>query len=67
MIYATHIHELVESAPSVNTDKNAKSKVDFLSVEYYGGRRSYKIARSKCDYGSAAMDIFEKYSMEFLL
>lgn len=67
LIYATHIHELVESAPSVNTDKNAKSKVDFLSVEYYGGRRSYKIARSKCDYGSAAMDIFEKYSMEFLL
>lgn len=67
MIYATHIRELVENASSVNKSKNAKSKVDFLSVEYNGGHRNYKIIRCKCDYGSAAMDIFEKYGMDFLL
>lgn len=67
LIYATHIHELVESASLVNANTNAKSKVDFLSAEYIDNQRSYKIMRRKCDYGSAAMDIFEKYSMEFLL
>lgn len=67
LIYATHIREPVENAAAVNACENAKSKVDFLSVEYIDGRRSYRIIRSKCDYGSTAMDIFEKYSMEFLL
>lgn len=67
LIYATHIRELIDHASLVNECENAKSKVDFLSVEYSGNHRSYKIKRSKCDYGSAAMDIFEKCGMEFLL
>ncbi len=66
-LYVTHIHELIEYAGCINENPGIKSKIDFLSAGYAGGNRSYKIIREKCNYGSAAMDIFKKYGMEFLI
>jgi len=64
-IYSTHFHALAESAVSINSDINCKSKIDYLVAEVSEKTMecTYKINRRSPDGKSYAKNIANKYGI----
>ncbi len=62
-IFTTHLHRLAADVDEINSAMPAGIKVDNLSAEVVGGRRTYNISRAKPIGNSYAKDIASKYRL----
>lgn len=64
-IFSTHLHSLAASVDQINEDVASRGgvKIDNLSAEIDGSRRSFRIIRKAPDGKSHARDIAEKYGL----
>lgn len=67
VVYTTHIHELFSKVDEINQLPNGKSKVDILCADYQNEKVTYRIVKKEYNYESTAVQIFEKYGMDFIL